>query len=594
LKARNALLLLMLAPVLLSQTPAPATVRGVLVRWGTEEPVGQATLELRSATGSGAPAAISASQDNGQFVFPNTPAGTYRLIAFADGFAPAEYGQLRPNGSGGSITVAAGERKDIRIGLVPGGILTGKVTNINGQPMVYSNIEILKATFDATGQINPVVALSVTTNDLGEYRAFWLAPGQYIVRAGSSQLNNYGFNQGTLNPAGTDTTLPTPFIVQNSRPKARTDPESASPESTIAPVLSSYYGGAPDPKSAQVVEIRAGEETSGINIRVAPVQFSRRVRVTGTVVSPTGQPNQENYGVAISTWPEGQTTVLASVRALTTRVPATTPNVRPGAMVYVMDNGKFEGAASSGFYQIRATQGPLSGRVVFEAGNQDVNVVVPLHPPSTMSGRVRIEGGATTNIDLTKLQVAIRTPPSSNFSSPVAADGQFHIDGVIDGDYQVNVRPLVPGAVSAGIENAYVKSIRVNNADYLNSPIRVDGVQTIAEVEIVLGPIGASIDGRVLNARQEVVDRATVILLPQGPPPFRADRYRTMTTDKSGQFQFRGLPPGEYRVLAWEDVDPGAWFNPAFLAAYERNAAGVTLVEGKTQKMDVIVIPVSP
>ncbi len=45
-----------------------------------------------------------------------------------------------------------------------------------------------------------------------------------------------------------------------------------------------------------------------------------------------------------------------------------------------------------------------------------------------------------------------------------------------------------------------------------------------------------------------------------------------MTTDKSGQFQFRGLPPGEYRVLAWEDVDPGAWFNPAFLAVYERYA----------------------
>ena len=59
----------MLAPVLLAQTPAPATVRGVLVRWGTDEPVGQATLELRSATGSAMPVAISVSQDNGEFVF---------------------------------------------------------------------------------------------------------------------------------------------------------------------------------------------------------------------------------------------------------------------------------------------------------------------------------------------------------------------------------------------------------------------------------------------------------------------------------------------------------------------------------------------
>lgn len=585
------LLLLILAPRLLAQAPLAATIRGNIVRWGTDEPVSQATIELRSTTGA-SPIAIGASGGNGDFVLPNVPAGTYRIVAFADGFAPAEYGQTRQNGSGRPITVTAGENTTLRMGIVPGGILAGRVTNQAGQSMVYSNVEILKATYDATGQITPIVALTVTTNDLGDYRAFWLAPGQYIVRAGSSQLNNYGFNQGTLNPAGSDTTIPTPFIVQNSRPRARTAPEAATPESNIAPVLSSYYGGAPDPKSAQVVEIRAGEETSGIDIRVAPVQFSRRVRVNGTVVGPTGQSNQENYGVSISTWPEGQTTVLASVRALTTRVPATNPNVRPGAMLYVMDNGKFEGAASSGFYQIRATQGPLSGRVVFEAGNQDVNVTIPLHPPSSVSGRLQVEGGTNTAIDLSKLLVGIRTPPSSVFSSPVAADGQFRIDGVIDGDYDFSLS--LPAPLPSGLENAYVKSIRVNDNDALINPIRIDGTQALTGMVVVVGLAGGGVEGRVVTGREQVVDRATVVLLPQGPPPFRADRYRTMTTDKSGQFQFRGLPPGDYRVIAWEDVDPGAWFNPAFLAAYERYATPVTLGEGKNQRMDVTAIPVSP
>jgi hypothetical protein len=127
--------------------------------------------------------------------------------------------------------------------------------------------------------------------------------------------------------------------------------------------------------------------------------------VNGTVIGATGQPNQENYGLSILTWPEGQATPLASASTLTTRIPSTNPNSLPGAMRYVMDSGKFEGAASSGFYQIRATQGPLSGRVVFEAGSQDLNVTVPLHAPSSVSGRVRIEGGAASNVDLTKLQV---------------------------------------------------------------------------------------------------------------------------------------------------------------------------------------------
>jgi Carboxypeptidase regulatory-like domain len=593
LKAWNALLLLILAPVLLSQTPAPATVRGVLVRWGTEEPVGQATLELRSATGSAMPVAISVSQDNGEFVFTNIPAGTYRLIAFAEGYAPAEYGQLRQNGNGRPVTVATGNSNNLLMGIARGGILAGRVTNQNGQPMVYSNIEILKTTFDATGQINAVVALSVFTNDLGEYRAFWLAPGQYIVRAGRSQLNSYSY-QGTTNPVGTDTTRGNLLIFQDSRPRAQTDPEAGNPESSVAPVLSSYFGGAPDAKSAQVVEIRAGAETSGIDIRVAPLQFARRIRVNGVVVGPTGQPNQENYGVSISTWPEGQTTVQASVLPLTTRVPATATNSLPGAMRYVMDSGKFEGAASGGFYQVRATQGMMSGRVVFEAGNQDLNVTVPLHLPSSVSGRLQIEGGANTAIDLTKLQVGIRTPPSTVFASPVTADGQFRIGGVIDGDYQISVLPLAPAQVSPGIENSYVKSIRVNSADVLNSPVRIDGAQTISGVEIVLGAVGASIDGRAVNAKQEVMNRATVVLLPLGPPPFRQDCYRMMTTDKSGVFQFRGLPPGEYRLLAWEDVDPGAWFNPAFLAVYERYATAITLGEAQSQRMDVTVIPVGP
>jgi len=214
--------------------------------------------------------------------------------------------------------------------------------------------------------------------------------------------------------------------------------------------------------------------------------------------------------------------------------------------------------------------------------------------PSSVSGRLQIEGGGNAAIDLTKLKVGIRTPPSIVFSSPVAADGQFRIDGVIDGDYLVSVLPLTPTQLSPGIENAYVKSVRVNNVDSLNSPIRIDVAQTLSGVEIVLGAVGASVEGRVVNARQEVMNRATVVLLPQEPPPFREDRYRTLTTDTSGVFHLRGLPPGEYRLLAWEDVDSGAWFDPAFLAVYERYATAITLGEAQSQRLDVTVIPVGP
>jgi hypothetical protein len=46
-------------------------------------------------------------------------------------------------------------------------------------------------------------------------------------------------------------------------------------------------------------------------------------------------------------------------------------------------------------------------------------------------------------------------------------------------------------------------------------------------------------------------------------------------------------------LFAWEDVDPGAWFNAQFLANYERNATPVQFVEGQHMTVDLAVIPVN-
>src|SRR5205823_2233035 len=108
---------------------------------------------------------------------------------------------------GRPFTVGAGEHASVEMGIVPGGIISGRVTDQNGQPMVYSNIDIMKVVYDVTGHVAPVTAISVTANDLGEFRAFWLPPGQYIVKAGTSRLN-YFTNQGTINPMNTDTSIP--------------------------------------------------------------------------------------------------------------------------------------------------------------------------------------------------------------------------------------------------------------------------------------------------------------------------------------------------------------------------------------------------
>src|SRR6185295_5197320 len=104
-----ALVLCMIAAAGTAQTPPTATIRGVVLRWGNSDPVAQATIELRNTSGAPAPASITASRQDGNFVFSNIPAGTYRILAMADGFAISEYGQLRQSGSGRPIVVGGGE-----------------------------------------------------------------------------------------------------------------------------------------------------------------------------------------------------------------------------------------------------------------------------------------------------------------------------------------------------------------------------------------------------------------------------------------------------------------------------------------------------
>jgi hypothetical protein len=554
-----------LLALILFQTPTTSAISGKLVQWGTTEPVVGATIELRSAAGTAV--AITASQGTGDFVFARLPAGSYRIVAMANGFATAEYGQLRPSGDGRTLTVESGKDYRIRVEVPRGGVISGRVTNEDGQPMAFARVEIMKVAYDAEGRVVPSTVLKVLTDDLGQYRAFWLAPGRYVVNAGRAQLNLFG-TYSIEDPRGSDKTIPTTMISSNTRTRASAAPLSdSSPASRLNSVNTLYYPYTPDASSAEVIDVRAGAETPNINIQFSVSSSpTNAVWLRGVVLEPGGAPTQAAFGISISTWPVATPTLPASVRMMTTRVPAG-PGFVAGAERYVADNGKFDGAATRGVYQIRATRGDLSGRRIVDVGSKDLDVAIPLFPPTIVTGRVQLEG-ATANLNT--LRVTLRTTPNVQFNAPVAADGQFRVEGVVPGDYQVSVLSL---------QDAYVKSMRAGNTDLAEGLLKVDGGEAVPPVEISLNLAATSIKGRVVNARGEAVAQATVVALPPGAPPYRSDRYAVITTNASGQFEFRGLPPGGYRLFSWEDVDAGTWFNVSYMATREREAVSLTLAE---------------
>jgi hypothetical protein len=55
-----------------------------------------------------------------------------------------------------------------------------------------------------------------------------------------------------------------------------------------------------------------------------------------------------------------------------------------------------------------------------------------------------------------------------------------------------------------------------------------------------------------------------------------------MTTDKSGHFSIRGVVPGDYKLLAWED--------PEFLKEFEDRSTAISIKPNSVESRNLPVI----
>ena len=116
------------------------------------------------------------------------------------------------------------------------------------------------------------------------------------------------------------------------------------------------------------------------------------------------------------------------------------------------------------------------------------------------------------------------------------------------------------------------------------------------QIDILLSPNAASVSGIVHDpspdANGQPLGGVVVTLWTPGVPPENANDFTlTWVTDANGQFSFTGLPPGEYRVAAWEQIDPGLGTAPDFRIKFEGKAATVKLQENDHSQIEAPLIP---
>jgi Carboxypeptidase regulatory-like domain len=176
------------SPASKSTTDETCTVNGTVVAKADGTPLKGATIQLQSTTNADHNIAVKSGTD-GRFLLKNVPAGDYHLTVSRNGYSELKYGQKKAGDPGALFHLRPGQNMaDLLFRMGRAGVISGKVFDEDGEPMVGVEVEALRYIYK-DGRQEMVLATSGESNDLGEFRLYGLSPGHYFVSAEQAPWN---------------------------------------------------------------------------------------------------------------------------------------------------------------------------------------------------------------------------------------------------------------------------------------------------------------------------------------------------------------------------------------------------------------------
>jgi protocatechuate 3,4-dioxygenase beta subunit len=427
-------------------------------------------------------------------------------------------------------------RGNVDFALVRGGVITGRVTDADGRPLIARAVSLQSVDEQGRKMIargsqnlrNMVMGLvGSQTDDRGVYRIFGLRAGRYLVSAGGDS----------------------DFIIG----AAGNYPRAWHPE-------------AANENQAKVVEVTSGGEVTGVDIRLGAAK--KTYEALGRVVDDvTGKP------VA------GAGVVCARVRA-----------AADGSAIDDIGLGGFGGTAKTdeqgnfrlaglapGQYQLNLANyesfltgggNYYSDGAKFEIQGGDVaGVEIRAKSGATISGVAVIEDAdqsAKSSLSQTVL-MAHSMPPSPNEAgensvafamapavSRVGSDGAFSLKGLRPGQVTIQAFSMNGGPLKiALIERGGVE---------MTEGIVVTGREDITGVRVVFGKGSGKIRGQVQVTGGALSDGWRMIVTVRGEKNVVGfdSSAGYAEVDGKGRFVIEGLLPGEYELtlLAQPEINP--------------------------------------
>ena len=156
-------------------------------------------------------------------------------------------------------------------------------------------------------------------------------------------------------------------------------------------------------------------------------------------------------------------------------------------------------------------------------------------------------------------------------------DWTFYVGGLFG---PTRIRATLP-------EGWALKAVMRDGRDITDAPIVLKSGERLSGIQFVLTDRVTSVIGRVADAKGATVTDGTIVVFAADAEKWLdPSRFiRAGRPDQQGQFQARGLPPGEYLAAAIGYVEDGMWNDPDYLESIRRFAQKVTLGDGESRTM---------
>jgi hypothetical protein len=512
-----------------------ASIKGRVVDAATKAPLSQARVRL---TGSSQREPILTG-DGGAFVFNALPAGTYSFVIERNGYLSTSWPDtsrwIRRQES--PVVLASTDNvENVTLAMERGGVVAGKITSATGQPVRGARVSLLRS-------IPPHIVRMGTTNDLGDYRVAGVPPGRYVLLA---------------------------------QPRAAmTD----SPDMSLSGPLPTFYPGTPQRREArELVVARGGEITEG-HLQLVDGMLSH---VEVSVLHADGR--------------LADSALLTVSRVTELPVPGFGRGIRKGAGRLELPPGEYKLEA-----QAPSDRQTAKDRIVYDltgtarirvtaGARENVKIVVGMN--ATASGRIVFEGDSPPPPAIAGGRVPMFAPDGDTcrFGSPtVAADWSFRIDGLSG-----TCRSAPPVSLTA---RWLLKSVTLDGREVLDEHVWFEPGRHYENVRIVMTDRRSQVRVRVSDTNGSPTGEYAAVAFPVQRERWRSpERYLRAaaplppsflgTPDPSGtggepgrSLRFIGLPPGEYCLIALDDIEHDATHDPAVLEKLARKATRAMIPE---------------